>query len=282
MRSPNWTPRWGEYAIEGWALGSFMLSASAFAILLFHPGSPAAGWPLSPVARRWGMGAAMAATLVALVHSPWGRRSGAHMNPAYTVSMWTLGRMDRRDAWGYVVAQFVGGALGMALAALLLGRALAHPAVNYVVTRPGPGGEALAFVGEFTISAMQMTLVLGVAASTRWQRFTGLCAAAALACYIGVESPWSGTSLNPARTVGSAVVANEWTAVWLYFAAPLAGMLLAAWLHVRRSPTRIPCGKLAHALPCHFCEHVASRNSSGTGGGAVDTAAANSREPRVA
>jgi len=109
------------------------------------------------------------------------------------------------------------------------------------------------------VSAMQMTIVLTVAASPRWQRLTGVCAAAALACYIALESPWSGASLNPTRTVASALVADEWTGLWLYFVAPLTGMLLAACLHARRAPSRIPCGKLVHAVPCHFCEHMADR-----------------------
>jgi aquaporin Z len=268
MTPRPWRPRWREYAIEGWALGTFMLSACAFAALLFHPASPAAAWPLSAVARRWTMGAAMAATLVALVYSPWGRRSGAHMNPAFTVSMLALRRIHPGDAWAYVVAQFVGGWMGVWGAARLLGMALGHPDVNYVVTQPGPAGTGAAFAGEFVVSAMQMTIVLTVAASPRWQRFTGLCAAAALACYIALESPWSGASLNPARTVASALVAGEWTALWLYFAAPVSGMLLAGIMHARRAPSRIPCGKLVHAVPCHFCEHVSAHGSS--------------REPRAA
>jgi len=272
-----WLPRWREYAIEGWALGTFMLSASVSAVLLFHPAAPWAAWPLSAAARRWCMGGLMAATLVALAHSPWGRRSGAHMNPAFTLGMLALGRIHPRDAAGYVVAQFVGGVAGMLGAAALLGMALAHPAVNYVVTKPGTAGAGAAFAGEFVISALQMTIVLAVSATVRWRRFTALCAAVALACYIALESPWSGTSLNPARSVASAVVSGDWTAIWLYFAAPLAGMLLAALLHARLTRSSLPCGKLVHALPCHFCEHVVARAvRAGRGGGD------SSREPRAA
>jgi aquaporin Z len=67
-------------------------------------------------------------------------------------------------------------------------------------------------------------------------------------------------SMNPARTVASALAAHHWMAVWVYFVAPLTGMLLAAETFVRsRSRVRIPCGKIMHAEPCLFCEHVAGR-----------------------
>jgi aquaporin Z len=61
-------------------------------------------------------------------------------------------------------------------------------------------------------------------------------------------------SMNPARTVASAIAARAWTGVWVYFLAPLAGMLLASEVHLRlaRGPSR-GCAKLAHGLPCIFC-----------------------------
>jgi aquaporin Z len=78
-----------------------------------------------------------------------------------------------------------------------------------------------------------------------------------VATYITVEAPLSGMSMNPARTVASALGAHHWMSVWIYFVAPLAGMLAAAELFVRtRERGEIPCGKLMHAEPCLFCDHV--------------------------
>jgi aquaporin Z len=78
-----------------------------------------------------------------------------------------------------------------------------------------------------------------------------------VATYITIEAPLSGMSMNPARTVASAAAAGDWMAVWVYFAAPITGMLLAAELFVRsRGAVSVPCGKLVHAEPCLFCEHV--------------------------
>ena len=246
-----------EYLIEAGALGCFMISACVFGTLLGHPGSPVVATVHSPVVLRAIMGMAMGLTLIAIVYSPWGRRSGAQMNPAFTLTFYRLGRSSRGDAAGYVVAQFAGGALGVMAAGLALGDAIAAPGVEYVVTRPGMGGIAIAFGAELLISAILMTVVLRVSSSERWKRYTGLIAGALVAVYITVEAPLSGMSMNPARTVASALAASDWMSVWLYFAAPLAGMMLAAELFVRtRGVADAPCGKVVHADPCLFCEHV--------------------------
>src|SRR5439155_15057334 len=107
-------------------------------------------------------------------YSPWGRRSGAHMNPATTLAFTRLGRVSARDAAGYVLLQFVGGTLGVVLMALLLGSRLADPRVNYAVTAPGPGGAAPAFAAELLISLALMTIVLKAAGSRRLAPWTGV------------------------------------------------------------------------------------------------------------
>lgn len=254
---------WPEYLIEAGALGCFMISACLFGTLLGAPGSPVVGAVSSPFARRMMMGVLMGLTLIAIVHSPWGRRSGAQMNPVLTLTFHRLGRSARWDAAAYVVAQFVGGALGVLVAGPLVGNALAAPGVMYVVTEPGMLGVAVAFVSELVISAIMMTMVLRTSSSERWKRYTGLFAGALVALYITIEAPLSGMSMNPARTVASAIAAHRWMSVWVYFAAPLLGMLVAAELFVKtRSGAPIPCGKIMHAEPCLFCEHVAARSSS--------------------
>ena len=211
------------------------------------------------------MGALMGLTLIAIVHSPWGRRSGAQMNPVLTLTFHRLGRSARRDAAAYVVAQFVGGALGVLVAAAFVGNALAAPGVMYVVTEPGALGVAVAFVSELVISAIMMTMVLRTSSSERWKRYTGLFAGVLVATYITIEAPLSGMSMNPARTVASAIAAHHWMSVWVYFVAPFAGMLVAAELFLgTRGPAPIPCGKIMHADPCLFCEHVAARRVAGS------------------
>lgn len=249
-----------EAAIDGALLGGFMISACTFGTLLWHPASPTRALLGTGIGARVPMGLLMGLTSLALVHSRWGRRSGAHMNPAFTLTMAGLGRMAPRDAVAYVAAQFTGGALGVLVSWLLLGDLLAHPDVRFVVTRPGAPGVAVAFAAELAMAATLLTLVLETTASPRWSRWTGLVAAACVATFIALEAPLSGMSLNPARTVSSALWSGDPTAIWLYFVAPLLGMTAAALAHVARHRRRdAACAKLVHALPCHFCAYIASR-----------------------
>lgn len=252
-----------EYLIEAGALGCFMISACAFGTLLGHPESPVVRAIASEPARRVLMGMAMGITAIAIIHSPWGRRSGAQMNPALTLTFFRLGKSAPRDAAAYVAAQFIGGATGVMLASVALGAALAAPGVNYVVTEPGMAGVAAAFVVELVISAIMMTTVLRTAASPQWKPFTGMLAGALVATFIIFAAPISGMSMNPARTVASALAAHHWMSVWVYFTAPLAGMLIAAEVFVRgRGRAAVPCGKMMHAEPCIFCEHVRATERS--------------------
>jgi aquaporin Z len=254
---------WPEYLIEAGALCCFMISACVFGTLLGHASSPVVRAVGSPVARRVMMGTLMGLTAIAIVHSPWGRRSGAQMNPAFTLTFFRLGRSAPRDAAAYVVAQFAGGALGVTVAGLVLGRALAAPGVMYVVTEPGVSGVTVAFLSELVISAIMMTMILRTSSSERWKRYTGLFAGLLVATYIAIESPLSGMSMNPARTVASALAAQHWMSVWIYFVAPLLGMMIAAELFVRtRGRSEIPCGKVMHAEPCLFCDHVQSERAA--------------------
>src|SRR5689334_13092656 len=110
---------WPEYLIEGWALGTFMISAGVVATLLDYPGSPVHRAIADPTLRRVLGGIAMGLTAIALIYSPWGQRSGAHMNPAVTLTFLRLGKIHRGDAFAFVLAQFIGGTLGVLLVAKL-------------------------------------------------------------------------------------------------------------------------------------------------------------------
>jgi aquaporin Z len=207
------------------------------------------------VGRRALMGLAMGATAVAIIFSPWGQQSGAHMNPSVTLGFLRLGKVQPWDAAFYVVAQFAGGLAGVLLSRALLGGALEHPAVQYVVTLPGRRGAGVAFLAELAIAFVMMATVL-VVSNGPLARWTGLAAGALVALYITFEAPLSGMSLNPARTLGSAVPAATWTALWVYFVAPPLGMLAAAEAYASaRGPQGVFCAKLHHQNDrrCIFC-----------------------------
>jgi aquaporin Z len=251
---------WREYAIEAACLALFMLSATGFSTLLQHPASPVsaalAAWPAGPAAHRVPMGLAMGLTAIALIYSPLGARSGAHMNPSLTLTFYRLGKVSGRDAAGYVLAQFVGGAIGIVAASLLLRGLPGDPSVNYAATVPGAGGAAAAFAAEAGISFLLMSVVLAVSNTPRLARYTGLFAGALVALYVVVEAPLSGMSMNPARTLGSNVLAHSTESLWIYFTAPPLGMLLAAETYARvRGRHRVSCAKLNHPATgrCIFC-----------------------------
>jgi aquaporin Z len=247
-----------EYLMEAAALGLFMVSACGFGALLWYPGSPLAGLVPDGVGRRALMGVAMGLTAVGIIYSPWGQQSGAHMNPAVTLTFWRLGKVRAWDAVFYVLGQFLGGLAGVLLSWVALGRLLTHPAVNYVVTVPGQGGVAVAFAAEVVIAFVMMAMIL-IVSNSRLARFTGVFAGALVAAYITFEAPISGMSLNPARTFGSAVPALNWTALWVYFTAPPLGMLAAAEAYTGlRSARAVHCAKLHHQnrRRCIFCQDV--------------------------
>ena len=250
---------WPAYAAEAFLLGAFMISAAAFGTLLEYSGSPARIHLVNADVRRALMGLAMCGTLVALVYSPPGGRSGAHLSPAVTLVFYRLGKVSGIDAAMYVAAQCVGAVGGIQAAAAVIGVPLAAPGVRYVATVPGPQGSGVAFAAEVVIAFLQMTAVLEFSNRPRLSRWTGVAAGALLALYITVESPLSGTSLNAARSLGSAWPAGEIRTLWIYVLAPAAGMLLAAGAYVRaHGPRRVFCAKLHHpsGVPCPFhCRH---------------------------
>jgi len=253
---------WPEYLMEAGGLGIFMISACLFGALLEFPGSPVHQAIPSVLLRRLLMGLAMGSTLIAIIYSPWGKQSGAHLNPSVTLTFLRLGKVKVWDAAFYVLFQFLGGVAGVALVAAFFGAVVAHPAVRYVVTVPGKHGLLVALGAEFVIAFLTMSLILGLTNSPRLEPYTGLWAGLVVATYITVEAPFSGMSMNPARSFSSALAADFWNGIWIYFTAPPVGMLAAAevylWLRGRQA---VGCAKLHHSNDkrCIFCGKPAAQ-----------------------
>jgi aquaporin Z len=238
---------WSEYLMEAFGLGLFMFAACLVAVVLDHPSSPVHKMIQDTTLRRMVFGAAMGATAILNIYSPWGKRSGAHLNPATTMTFWRLGKVEPWDAIFYSLSQFAGGIAGVLTARLVLGSSLAHPNVNYVATLPGPDGAAVAFAAEVIITFILISVVLRVSNRANLARHTGLFAGSLVMIFITIEAPLSGMSMNPARTLGSALPGGVWTSLWIYFTAPPIGMLLAAELYLRLKGSRgVFCAKLHH------------------------------------
>jgi aquaporin Z len=265
---------WPEYLIEGALLGIFMISAASFTALLEHPASPVRQALSDGTLRRTLIGLAMGATAILLIYSPWGKRSGAHFNPAVTLAFLRLRKVPAWDAAFYVAAHFLGGLLGMGIAALLLKEKISDPSVEWVVTQPGVAGPITALGAELAISFLLMTTVLAVSSTPAIARSTGLFAGALVALFIVLEAPLSGMSMNPARTFASALPAGSFRALWIYFVAPPLGMFAA--VEARRALGSAGVAFCARLSPhgrslCLFCGRNGSRspasNSSKRPGG---------------
>ncbi len=259
---------WPEYFCEAAELGLFMISAALFTMLLWHPSSPVFNLIPNTFIRRMLTGIAMGSTAITLIFSPLGKRSGAHFNPAVTLTFWRLGKVKNWDAFFYIIAQFIGGISGVLVVALVARMALSHRAVNYVATLTGPHGMVIAFVAELVIAFILMTVVLNVSNTPHLARYTGIFAGCLVATYITFEGPLSGMSMNPARTFAPAFVGHLWTGLWIYFTAPVLAMQLAALVYAR-TKRPVYCAKYHHhnnqrcIFNCRFPELLAREAVAG-------------------
>ena len=218
---------WPEYGIEAAGLGLFMISAGVAWTILASPDWPLVHWLPDPLPRRALMGLAMGGTAAAIIYSPWGRQSGAHLNPAVTLTFLRLRKIAPWDAVFYIIAQCLGGVAGVLLVQAVMGEAFSRAPVEYVVTVPGASGAWIAFLAEAAISFGLMLMILYTSNRIPLMHYTGLCAGLMIALYVTFESPISGMSMNPARTIASALPSGDWRGAWIYFTAPLLGMLSA-------------------------------------------------------
>lgn len=228
----------------------FMVSAAVFVILIEHPALPIRNTIESPLYRRLLIGFAMGVTAVLLIYSAWGKRSGAHMNPAVTLTFLQLDRIKLSDAIWYIIAQFVGGVLAIWIIKLLLTEYLEDTTVNYVATVPGKEGIWIALGLETLLSFVLFLIVLISSNSSRFAPYTGYIVGVLLTLFIGFEAPYSGMSMNPARTVASALPSGIWSAWWIYFVGPVIGMQIAGWLY--RKWYRITHNDNCLTMDCHL------------------------------
>jgi aquaporin Z len=151
--------------------------------------------------------------------------SGGHYNPAVSLGLFLDRRLSLRDLLGYWVSQFLGGIA----AAVVLLLATSDDDVASTATVPGADGDGTAFVLELVLTAIFVCVILQ---SSKSSRFAGSALIAIPLTLVAVHFaavPFSGSSVNPARTFGPALIGGEWDGIWLYFAGPLLGAVLA-WL----------------------------------------------------
>jgi len=153
-----------------------------------------------------------------------GRVSGAHFNPAVSVAFALRGDFPWRRVPGYIVAQFVGAVLAVLLLQAIIGESAANGA-----TYPAQSTtDVAAFLMEVLLTFGLVSVILGTASGAQ---NIGIIGALGVGGYVALAglwaSPLSGASMNPIRSLAPDLVANDFTAYWVYLAGPLLGAALA-------------------------------------------------------
>lgn len=226
-------------------IGTALLVWVGLSVVIFNngEGSPVLQWLPSAGARRALTGFLFGTTGCLITLSPIGRISGAHINPAVTLSFRLKKRMSTRHTIGYIFSQLTGAVAG-AFPLLLWGRQ--GESVQYGATIPETGRIAAAFAGETITTFFLVAGIFFFTANRRLRRYTPFLMPPLYCLMVYAEGPLSGTSTNPARTLGPAVISGCWTSHWLYWIAPLAGAGLALALF------QLPMLKWRKVLPKLF------------------------------
>jgi aquaporin Z len=215
-----------EWGAEFAGTGILVVGGLSAVALDFGAGTPVTRWLPSPSLRLLVTGMLFAGTGSLVAVSPLGRRSGAHINPAVTLAFWLTRHMHPHDLAGYMVAQFLGAIAGAALWRLLWGPLVVS--VQDGVTMPGPGVSSAAAVAiEAGMTALLVLAIFVFVARARTMRLTPLAVWAVVTLLVWQGAPFTGTSLNPARSLGPAVASGRLGLIWVYFAGPLTGSLIA-------------------------------------------------------
>lgn len=153
-----------------------------------------------------------------------GHVSGAHMNPAVTLAFHSAGRHPTSDLAPYIAAQLIGAVVASATLAVLF----SGQATGLGVTLPaGPAMQSL--VLEFILSFMLMFTIMGVATDDRAEgTMAGIAVGAVVALEAAFGGPISGASMNPARSLGPALVTMNFKHLWIYWAGPIIGTIAGA------------------------------------------------------
>ncbi len=202
-----------------------VLVGLSLVIFMFGTGTPMTRLIPNEALRRLVTGFLFGSTGALIAISHVGKVSGAHINPAVSLGFCLMGKLDRGLAVGYILAQLLGGILG---ALPLLAWGAMGRSVVFGATAPGPGYSAVvALVGEVATTFAMVALLCLFLGFREIRRFTPALFPPLYAIMVCLEAPISGTSTNPARSLGPALISGTWQSWWIYWVGPLVGMLLA-------------------------------------------------------
>jgi aquaporin Z len=224
MNTPEQRFPWLLYGAESAGTALLLAIGLSIVILDFAQGGIVASAVPQPGLRRLITGFLFGTTGALIALSPLGKESGAHLNPVVTLGFVLMGKLRLRHAFGYAVAQMTGAVIGSVplLAWGRIGRSVAFGA-----TVPGPGyGNLAALLGEVATTFLLIVALFFFLQHRRLRNFTPAIFPVLYGLMVFLEAPVSGTSTNPARSFGPALIAGDWSAWWIYWLGPLTGALL--------------------------------------------------------
>jgi aquaporin Z len=221
----GWSVPWRRLVSELIGTAVLVMVGLSLVIIMFGTGSAVVSVLPDEGSRRLITGFLFGTTGALIALSAVGKVSGAHINPVVTMAFWLMRKLDSRTAAGYVLAQLAGGVIGSVplLAWGTMGRSVAFGA-----TLPGDSYATWSvFLGEVVTTFIMVSLLAVFLGFRRIRSFTPGIFPPLYAVMVYLESPISGTSTNPARSLGPALVSGQWDGWWIYWAAPAIGSFVA-------------------------------------------------------
>lgn len=238
--------QWRLFFSELVGTAVLLLGGLSIVIFMFGTGSPMEEIIPTVKIRQMVTGFLFGSVGTLITLSTIGKESGAHINPAVTLAFWMFQKLDTRTALGYVIAQLAGAAVGCVplLAWGSMGRSVAFGA-----TLPGKGYSIeTVLMGEVVTTFALVTALCLFIGFRHIRPYTPFMIPFLYAVMVPLEASISGTSTNPARTLGPALISGQWEGWWVYWVGPLTGTLVAV----------LVCGSLARRIEVAKLYHFES------------------------
>lgn len=243
MDMKNFTLHWREYSAEFLGTALLLLFGLSLVILIFGDGSPVAQIIPNFKIRQMITGFLFGSIGALIAISPIGKVSGAHVNPVVTLAFRLMGKLNVRTTLGYIIVQLAGAVVGSW--PLLIWGSLGK-SVAFGATLPGQGYDTITvLIGEIVTTFALIVALCVFLGFRRIRPYTPLMIPFLYAVMVPLEASISGTSTNPARTFGPAIVSGQWGGWWIYWIGPIVGML-AGILGCSFLVRRIEVAKLYH------------------------------------
>ena len=209
---------WKIFLFEMLGIALLLMIGLSIVILMFGSGSPIPGLIPNIGHRRLITGFLFGSTGALIAISPVGKASGAHINPIVTLAFFLMQKINNRTAISYVLGQFAGAIIGCIpiLAWGSMGRS-----VSFGATMPGEGyAPTTVLLGEIITTFIMVTLLAVFLAFRNLRPYTPAIFPFLYSIMSFLESAISGTSTNPARSFGPAIISGQWDGWWIYWIGP--------------------------------------------------------------